>query len=232
MRRATAIGLIGLALTLLSPRSASAQWSWFRWIQELSGPGDFDLNGMTVTFGCAQGASDRTSALQRNRAEVSSAAVRHLFCDKSADWRTVTRYIGVTYALGDGTNPLEYPAGREKLERVKAHLYTATGAFRVDSVVDVGASGGFMRFEGTPDVVVTRYLIEPFIAVRPIAIIPQSAERLWLDRLARAVEFNAALIVFPQGFRLSDFGAIGGVPDWNGNPETIIRFGFRAQFVF
>jgi hypothetical protein len=226
MRRVIAIGLIGLALTLLSARPASAQWSWFRWIQELSGPGHFELNGMTVTFGCATGDAAQQTA------EVSSAVVRQLFCDKSSNWRSVRRFIGVTYALGDGTNPLEYAAGREKHERVKAHLYSATGAFRIHPAVDAGASGGFMRFEGTPDVVVTRYLIEPFIAVRPIAIFPGSGDALWLDRLARAVEFNAALIVFPQGFRLSDFGAIGGVSDWEGNAETIIRVGFRAQFVF
>ena len=228
MRRAIAIGLIGSALNLLSARPAYAQWSWFKWIQELSGPGDFDLNGVTVTFGCAF-KDTQSRAVQ---GEVSSGAVNQIFCDKSANWRSVSRFIGVTYALGDGTNPLTYPADREKLERVKAQLYTATGAFRVDPVVDVGASGGFMRFEGTPDVVVTRYLIEPFIAVRPIAIIPGSDKKLWLDRLARAVEINMAMIVFPQGFRLSDFGAIGGVPDWDGDPETIIRFGFRAQFVF
>jgi hypothetical protein len=228
MRRAIAIGLIGCALTLLSARPASAQWSWFKWIQELSGPGDFDLNGVTVTFGCAMKKNPQPVAEE----EVSSGAVNQVFCDKSSRWRSVDRFIGVTYALGDGTNPLTYPADREKLERVKTQLYTATGAFRIDPVVDVGASGGFMRFEGTPDVVVTRYLIEPFIAVRPIAIIPGSDKKLWLDRLARAVELNMALIVFPQGFRLSDFGAIGGVPDWDGDPETIIRFGFRAQFVF
>jgi hypothetical protein len=224
MRRVTAIGLIGLALTLLTAREASAQWSWFRWIQELSGPGKFDLNGVTVTFGCAPDDSGPN--------EESSGVVRHIFCDKASNWRSVKRFMGVTYALGDGTNPLEYPAGREKLERMKAHLYTATGAFRVHPAVDAGASGGFMRFEGTPDVTVTRFLIEPFVAVRPIAIFPGSGDAVWLDRLARAVEFNAALIVFPQGFRLSDFGAIGGVSDWEGNAETIIRVGFRAQFVF
>jgi hypothetical protein len=226
MRRAIAIGFIGFGLTLFFPRPAAAQWSWFKWIQELSGPGDFDLNGVTVTFGCASG-----TEVQQSPGDTSSGAVRQIFCDKSSNWRSVKRFMGVTYASGDGTNPLEYPADREKLERVKAQLYLATGVFRADAVVDVGASGGFMRFEGTPDVVVTRFLIEPFVAVRPIAIFVEPGKAAWLDRLARAVELNGALIIFPQGFRLSDFGAIGGA-DLTGNPETIIRFGFRAQFVF
>ncbi|HYN07805.1 MAG TPA: hypothetical protein VES67_10475 [Vicinamibacterales bacterium] len=228
MRRTTAIGLIGCALILLSAKPASAQWSWFRWIQELSGPGDFDLNGMTVTFGCVE---DR--AAPRANADYGSGAVRYVFCDKSPRWRYVKRFIGVTYAQGDGTNNLDYPANREKLERVKASIYLATGAFRLHPTVDVGASGGFMRFEGTPDIVVTRYLIEPFVAVRPLAFLIDEADSdSPRDRLARAVELNAAVIVFPQGFRLSDFGAIGGPDDWSGKPETIVRLGFRVQFVF
>ena len=55
MRRAFAVVLMGVALTLLLPRPASAQWGWFKWINELSGPGDFVLNGTTVTFGCVVG---------------------------------------------------------------------------------------------------------------------------------------------------------------------------------
>ena len=76
--------------------------------------------------------------------------------------------------------------------------------------------------------------MEPYIAVRPLAFLADDdtarTDRA-LDRVARAVEFNAALIIFPQGFRLSDFGAIGG-PEFSGDPETIVRLGFRATFVF
>lgn len=228
MRRTIAIGLIGFAVTLLSPRPASAQWGWFRWIQELSGPGDFDLNGFVVTFGCVEG----SSTAQGSRENHSPAPVRYVFCDKSSRWKHVKRFMGATYALGDGTNNLEYPVGVEKLERVRASIYTVTGAFRINPYVDAGGSGGFMRFEGTPDVIVTRYLLEPFVAVRPLAFLADKGDSdSARDRLARAVEFNGALVIFPQGFRLSDFGAIAG-PDWSGKPEAVFRVGFRAQFVF
>ena len=225
MRRATVVGLIGLALTLLSARPASAQWSWIRWIQELSGPGDFILNGPTVTFGCF---------LKNDVRAPVGPPYMHLFCDKGKDWRNVERFMGVTFALGDGTNPLQYPSTVEKLERVKGQLYVGTGAFRlIDGWIDVGASGGFMRFAGaredSRDIWVTRFLVEPFVAVRPLAFLDK--ENVPLDRLARAVELNAAVIIFPHGFRLSDFGAIAG-PEWSGDLETIVRLGFRAQFVF
>ena len=154
MRRAFAVVLMGVALTLLSARPASAQWSWFRWIQELSGPGDFELNGTTVTFGCVLDDTDT-----RPRAEA--APYMHLFCDKGSDWRRVNRFMGVTFALGDGTNPLVYPSTVEKLERVKGQLYLATGGFRLNKYIDAGASGGFMRFAGARedrrDVWVTKY---------------------------------------------------------------------------
>jgi hypothetical protein len=225
MRRALAIGLMGLALALLSPRPASAQWAWFRWIQELSGPGDFDLNGTTVTFGCV---------LQDDARARVGAPYMHLFCDKGRDWKDIKRFMGVTFALGDGTNPLDYPATVEKLERVKGRLFIGTGGFRLNSAVDVGASGGFMRFAGARedrrDLWVTRYLVEPYVAVRPLAFLAEQTDSA-RDRVARAVEFNLALIIFPQGFRLSDFGASGG-PEWSGDPETIVRVGFRANFVF
>ena len=90
-----------------------------------------------------------------------------------------------------------------------------------------------MRFAGAredrDDLWVTRFLVEPYIAVRPLAFLGEDDSAL--DRVARAVEFNAALTIFPQGFRLSDFGAIGG-PEWSGDPEMIVRYGFRATFVF
>jgi hypothetical protein len=231
MRRAFAVVLMGVALTLLSARPASAQWSWFRWIQELSGPGDFELNGTTVTFGCVK--PRNPTQVTEDRPEVGGQYM-YLFCDKGRDWRQVKRFMGATFAVGDGTNPLVYPSTVEKLERVKGQLYLGTGGFRLNSYVDVGASGGFMRFAGARedrrDVWVTKYLVEPYIAVRPLAFLADDDNQP-LDRVARAVEFNAALIVFPQGFRLSDFGAIGGT-EFSGNPETIVRFGFRATFVF
>jgi hypothetical protein len=52
MRRATASGLIGLAILLCTPRPASAQWDIIKWLEGLSGPGHFLLFGGEVHLGC------------------------------------------------------------------------------------------------------------------------------------------------------------------------------------
>jgi hypothetical protein len=230
MRRATAVGLIGLAMVLLSARPASAQWDWFKWIQELSGPGPFELNGVTVTFGCE---IDR-QAKQPDR--QSPAAYRYLFCDKANNWKTVKRFYGVTLATGDGENNLTFPAGLPKLERTTASIFLATGAFRLEEWIDVGSSAGFMRFSGTPEISVTKFVIDPFISVRPVSAIARLAGRNTDNRaadfFARAFEVKGGVIIFPQGFRLSDFGAIGGPVDWEGNVEISAHIGFRITVVF
>jgi hypothetical protein len=230
MRRAIAVGLIGLGLTCLSARPASAQWAWFRYIQQLSGPGPFDLQGVTVTFGCKK--EDKQPG-ERDTADPGPAAYRYVFCDKAQGWEHVTRYMGVTFATGDGENNLVFPASREKLDRVDASIYLVTGAFRLHPGVDVGSSAGFMRFTATPDLVVSKFVIDPFIAVRPVG--------LFLDRdrpsnkvasfFGQAIEVIGGVIIFPQGFRLTDFGAIGG-PDWTGDPEMSGHIGFRFSVVF
>ena len=48
MRRAMTTGLIGLAILLGIARPASAQWNIIKWLEELSGPGHFVLNGARV----------------------------------------------------------------------------------------------------------------------------------------------------------------------------------------
>jgi hypothetical protein len=229
MRRVIAVGLIGLGLTFVSARPASAQWAWFRYIQQLSGPGPFDLQGVTVTFGCAEGEESGKTDDTRAGPE----AYRYLFCDKAPRWKHVTRYMGVTFATGDGENNLVFPASREKLERVRASIYLVTGAFRLHPGVDVGSSAGFMRFTATPDVVVSKYVIDPFIAVRPVGLFltRQGTSDKVASFFAQAIEVNAGVIIFPQGFRLSDFGAIGG-PEWNGDPEISAHVGFRFSVVF
>jgi hypothetical protein len=227
MRRVTAIGLIGLAMVVLSARPASAQWEWFKWIQELSGPGPFELSGVSVTFGC--------TGSNPNRVLTEGPPVyRVLFCDRNPDsWRTVKRFWGVTVATGDGKNNLVFPAGIDSLERVSASVYLVRGMARVHPAVDVGSASGFMRFTARPGITVSKFVIDPVVAFRPFAagMTRTSTHDAALDFFARSVELNAGVFIFPQGFRVTDFGATGG-PDLTGDPEISFHVGLKFSIVF
>lgn len=230
MRRATAIGLIGLAMVLLSARTASAQWEWFKWIQELSGPGPFELNGVTVTFGC--------TGLDGEALPEGPAVSRVLFCDRNAkNWHRVKRFWGVTVATGDGENNLVFAPGDAALDRVAASIYLVRGIQRLNPAIDVGSAAGFMRFTARPGTHVTKFVIDPVVALRPFAIClpdkwsPSTRAKRVRDFFARAVEVNAGALIFPQGFRVNDFGAIGG-PNLTGGPEVSWHAGLRISIVY
>jgi hypothetical protein len=226
MRRAIAIGLIGFAVSLLSPRPASAQWGWFRWIQEMSGPGPLALQGVTVTFGCAQG------DVETKEAPAKAALYRYVFCDYANNWKSIKHFYGITTMWGDGENNLIFPAGHEKLERVKTSLYLGFGTLRLYPGLDVGAALGFTRFTGTPDITVTKFIINPFVAVRPVGLfLDKDKAGSLANFFGRAIEFNAGLIILPQGFHLNEFGAIGG-PDWSGDPEFNGQIGLKFRIVY
>jgi hypothetical protein len=222
MRRATAIGLMGLTMIVLSARPASAQWEWFKWIQELSGPGPFVVNGPTISFSCThrddEGLKEFRSA---------PAVYRGIQCDRIPGWTSVRTFLMLTVARGDGHNNLDYPSGREKLERVSAWLFRFAGAYRSNRFIDVGAGAGMIRLSGTPDVFVIKGFVEPFVSLRPFAALADGDA----DVLARSIDLTFAVTVFPQGFRLSDFGAIGGA-DLTGDPEFLPRIGIRVAFTF
>jgi len=235
MRRALAIGLIGSALTLLSARPASAQYAYFRWIQQLSGPGPFALHGVTVTFGCAQDPKAKS-----DQPPEGPAIYRYVFCDYAKNWTSIRHFYGVSAMWGEGKNNLEFPAGREKLDPATSSLYLAFGTLRLDPGLDVGASLGFTRFTATPDITLTRFMINPFVAVRPVGlffrkdrkVLPTDSKAIRIaDAVARAVELNLGLIILPQGFQLGDFGAIGGA-DFKGGPEFNGQYGLKIRIVY
>lgn len=229
MRRATVVGLMGLAMVVLSAGPAWAQWEWFKWIQELSGPGPFHLDGATITFGCRKvNAEDRLATVVPDLPGV----VRVIQCDRAPrEWSDVRTFMSVTVAQGQGENNLEYPASREKLAHVSAWMFRFAGTIRLNQVLDVGSGAGMFRFSGTPDVFTMKGFIEPFISLRPFGGLarPEAKTRKEdiLDGLARSIDVTYAMTVFPRGFYLTDFGAIGGA-DLNGDREFLQRFGIRV----
>jgi hypothetical protein len=228
MRRAAVIALTGLTMIALSARPAWAQWEWFKWIQELSGPGPFELHGATFTFGC------RDDAESVSTEDTSPLAYRGLFCDRVPHrWKSVDRFLAVTVAHGDGRNNLVYPSSVEPRERVTAWMIRLAATKRVHRTFDVGSGVGFLRFSAVQDAFVTKYYLDPYVALRPLGFLaPRSGNASGpRDFLARSIDLTAGAIIFPQGFRLSDFGAIGGA-ELNGDAELSWHAGLRVVVIF
>ncbi len=126
MRRATASGLIGLAILLCTPRPASAQWDIIKWLEGLSGPGHFLMFGGEVHLGCIT--KSPPTATEQERASIKAAfetgpqALRAIFCDQNPTpvkgaketgrqvWKDVKAYFTVAYAQSlKGQDHLDYP---------------------------------------------------------------------------------------------------------------------------
>ena len=214
MRRSTAIGLLALTMTVLSARPASAQYGWFKWIQELSGPGPFKVAGATVTVWC-----DGDDAFTQGVAKE-NVVYRKLGCDRVPFlWPTAKFFVTASAGWGKGENNLEYP---EKESNLSAVVLQVGGAFRPAKWFDVGAGVGLLRLSGAPETV-SKAFVEPFVSIRPLAGLGGPGRSVAADSWARAVDLTLALTIFPQGFRLDDFGAVGG-PNLTGSAEFLKGF--------
>lgn len=209
MRRLTCTGLIALAILVGFARPASAQWSLLKWLEELSGPGDFVMNGVDVALYCGP------KTVSAKNTEVYG----YLFCDRDpATWTDVKWAVGAQLLWGRGTNPLTYPSTVTKKEHVSAQSYAASLTYRVSRVTDVAADIGFVRFSGAEGIAFNKFVFDPYIAVRPLATFTDG-------RWERSFEIRFGALMFPQGFTLADFGADGGAP-LAGDAELITHLGF------
>jgi hypothetical protein len=246
MRRVAAIVGICVALVASSATPAFAQWEWFKWIQELSGPGPFVARyAVTPTFGCKMTRLLAGQTQDQVNAEVASAfrLPRLAFCDTlDYNWRNV-RFFGaatVTFLDGEGHNNLDFAPALERHDKVKARLFMGRFVVRLHELLDAGVGAGVMQFVATPTVTLNRTVIDPFVAIRPGAILlfiggnaarPAGDIPRWIDYLARSVHFTVGGTFYPQGFTVEDFGAFGIVgrtgSHLRGTPELIGHWGAR-----
>ena len=216
MRRATASGLIGLAILLCTPRPASAQWSLIKWLEGLSGPGHFWLSSYEVHIGCLP----KTPSLSTEQASNQAAAdikaalnkgpepLRALFCDQNptmvgttdrAVWKDVKFYFTAAFAHSlKGDDPLDYA-----LEKDEPSLKTFTfgAAYRFNEWVDAGMAAGSATFRGsTSSTNFNKVLLDPYLLIRPFAGVKK-------ERLQRLVSVKLDFVIFPEGFTDAEFGA-------------------------
>jgi hypothetical protein len=219
MRRATTIGLIGLVLLLGAARPASAQWRIIKWLEELSGPGDFVVNQIDVPFGC-RGKDQKDESLDWRpfcdqnlfpRTAASESARQTAW--KSVRW-FFTGTVTFPWFKGTGTNPLDYPLGEEK-EHVKVWGLSAGWVYRVSEVTDLGVSTGFLSLAGSTEKSTKKWATDLYTVIRPLATLS--------PRWEQAIEVRLAAQLFPQGFENDDFGANGET--LSGKGEIITQFG-------
>ncbi len=226
MRRAMTTGLIGLAILFGIARPASAQWNIIKWLEELSGPGYFVLYGGEVHVGCDL--FRKANKELDTAARTGPAALRKLFCDQnptavgsSRVWEQTRLFLAVQGAVGTGSNPLEYPAG-EKKDRTWAWTLGAGPVYRFGPVADVGTSLGVAHFAGSKVESTSKFVIEPYVVIRPLAKGPDNLKQYFSVRLSASM--------FPQGFTLQDFGATAG--SLNGEAETVFQIAFVFNFAY
>jgi hypothetical protein len=239
MRRATASGLIGLAILLCTPRPASAQWDIIKWLEGLSGPGDFWMIGGEVHLGCVTKAP--ATGAEQDRASIKVAfetgpqALRSLFCDQNPTpvkgakdtgrqvWKDVKAYFTVAYAQSlTGNDPLDYPAGSEKHDPY-LKIFTAGAAYRWNQWFDTGMAAGTATFTGSSSSSgnFNKLLLSPYVVVRPLA-------RVSKGELQRLVSLKLDFLIFPEGFTDAEFGATGTKLD--GHAELVPTFVVRIDF--
>jgi hypothetical protein len=218
MRRYASISLIVLGLVLASARPASAQWFILKWLENLSPPGKFLVNGVEFSMLCADKAptpeamkaGDVRGATAVSKGRPSD--YRYLFCDRDPDnWHNVSRYYGLSVGFGRHENTFDYDASREKLDNVSIKTAIFTGAYRAHPAIDLGGGVGLIRFSGATTIAFNKLVVNPFIIVRPLAVgvrrgqVLSSKKKWW----AQSLNVRAGWMLFPEGLTLGDFGASG-----------------------
>ena len=100
-----------MTILLCFARPASAQWDFLKWLEELSGPGHFVMNGADVAVYCGP------KTTSQSRTEI----YHYAFCDRDpATWNNVKWFVGAQLLWGRGTNPLTYRTTVTKKEHVSA----------------------------------------------------------------------------------------------------------------
>jgi hypothetical protein len=193
MSSAPAVMLMLLALMLLPARPASAQ-GWWRWLEELSGPGpltgpefEFTVHAITSGQGGRQGLFSDVDP--KNAGKVKGA-------------------IRVDVAYMWGHNNQTYAAGVSAPANVHAFAYLGAFDGAVRPWLDLGAGAGVLRFSNTPGGAFSKFALQPVRVIwKPFAM-KHSTDREFVMRQAFQIRYTG--MVVPGGFDAADFGAVVG----------------------
>jgi hypothetical protein len=212
---------LGLALAFVLSAglgNADAQ-GWRGWLDRLSGPGPFDGVGVSAEFLCYGKKELRATGGQPEvqGALVTNSGYEPFFdvnCSRAARsaWRVV---IGVELGWYEADDPgdlefdADYPADTT---RVKLFTFLPTADFVRVRWLEFGTGVGVAWFRGDLFDTTARFLIEPRVTVKPIAVFTNA-------KWARIVQFRGRLSILPSGFDAPDFGAVPG--SWSEGGEVL-----------
>jgi hypothetical protein len=191
--------LLLAGLFALWPGVASAQYEWYEWLQELSGPGPFSGTGADWRLLCF---SDDAPAPNESPLITPSCLLTPLQRDQ---FRRASINLAFAYLDANG-NPLKYAAGLDPA--VKLTLLKPSVWWRPFPAFEVGTGAGIMWFSGPAFPSFTRFFVEPFrVDVKLSALShPFPEYQTWME----AVSFRWGVAFIPGGFLAEDFGAIPG----------------------
>jgi hypothetical protein len=229
MRRFGVSLILSALLLLLLPVHASAFW---RWLDELSGPGPFNGYDMEVRLLCrmvpARHVNDKDRDGQRYnfpKAEYSTRSfvpipgvLTHCIFDKDtpADRQRVASFnVGFSHQWTRRTN-LDYEVDPARERKITVYSVRPSVWARPARSIEIGAGMGVYWFEGDGFDRFTRVSIEPLLFnVKPVALFRDMLRRGPIDgfpdtQLDQLLSLRVGLVMFPAGFNAEDFGARPG----------------------
>jgi hypothetical protein len=204
MRRPFVTLILLACFQFLSPAPAHAQF--WRWIDELSGPGSF--NGVVLPWRlvCIGGQPPPPTLTTERRVQyVTSAVLGGSGCLLNPGALPRASLNFDTGFLWAHRNDLDYASSVKKT--VHMAILEPTFTFHIDPTLDndwleVGGGAGVLVMHGPAFDTFTRAFVEPIRGdFRPFA-----NRGRWL----RGIVVRGAVIIVPQGFDATDFGAKPG----------------------
>ena len=217
MRRSFVILVFLVCFQFLIPTPAHA---WWRWVDELSGPGSFNGVSIPVRLWCLPGKSATLTLNTRKRVGYALAALGGSGClfRPGIVPRASLLKIGTAW-LVPRHNPLHYDSPQDVHLDLRLLLVELMASVHVDpnldrDLLELGFGVGVLMMSGPAFDSFTRVFIEPIRAdFRPFG---------WAGR-AGVIVLRGSIMVVPQGFDANDFGATPG--SFHVSREVLPTFG-------
>jgi hypothetical protein len=197
-----------MTVVLLWPSPAHAAMGFWGWLEELSGPGPFRGEAISLTVACVEGKTNQLQRCLPIRKNDRISSIR----------RTLVVRIGV-FDSDAGPRFNDLPETDED-NQGKVRLWAVTGLylFRLHRSLDIGPGAGFVRLSGARFDPFYKLVLTPLNA----SFTPFALKEKWKDSpYARLLRLELDNSFVPQGFKGTDFK--NSTTKFDSGPEFITR---------